>query len=645
MGSSSDEESEISDSDIPSYKEKAFEELKSGKYRVKLTDEFYRCPFCLGKKKQQHDYKSLMQHATGVGKGSANRKAKQKANHLALATYMEEYLPNEAYIAFKKTCGPPGKKIKVEKDEQKSSANPPENTDQFVWPWTGIIVNFLSKPRDGDEHYIKKEFARFRPTRVQTMWNSEKKIGYAVLDFSRDWAGFRDAMAFEKDYEERSHGRKYWNKRKSDPGSRRYGWFARAEDYNCDNMIGEYLRANGELKTIHDIVDEASQKRQDKLATLTGEIDAKNEDLNEWQSKYNETSRSLDRLMDEKEKIQQAYNEEIKKLQRDARDRTQKVFFESEQMKRDLESRKRDIEHWSKQLNRREAFNELQRKQLEEEKNKSMMKNDSLEKASMEQKKADENVLRLVEDQKREKEAALNKILQLQKELNVKQKLELEIAELKGSLQVMKHMGGEDDKNIEEKMKEVDEKLTEKMEEMEGLEELNQTLMVKERKSNDELQDARKELIYGLRDILMTSRTLIFIKRMGELDEKPFQKACKLKYSGEEASIKAAELCSQWQDHLGKPEWHPFKVIEDGGQTKEIINEGDEKLVDLRKDLGDEACEAVITALKELNEYNPSGRYIVPEMWHSREKRKATLKEVINWILRSLKTCKRKRDF
>ncbi|KAF5189775.1 Factor of dna methylation, partial [Thalictrum thalictroides] len=132
-----------------------------------------------------------------------------------------------------------------------------------------------------------------------------------------------------------------------------------------------------------------------------------------------------------------------------------------------------------------------QRRKLDEDMSKSVMKNNSLDMASMEQKKADENVLRLIEHHKREKEA----ILLLEKKLDAKQKLELEIEEMKGNLQVMKRMGGDDDQKIQEKMKEIDEELKDKIEEIDDLEALNQTLLVKEHKSNNELQEARKELI------------------------------------------------------------------------------------------------------------------------------------------------------
>ena len=71
----------------------------------------------------------------------------------------------------------------------------------------------------------------------------------------------------------------------------------------------------------------------------------------------------------------------------------------------------------------------------------------------------------------------------------------MEIEEIKGKLQVMKHLGDEDDTAVQNKMKEMNEDLEEKVGEMENLESLNQTLIVKERQSNDELQSARTELI------------------------------------------------------------------------------------------------------------------------------------------------------
>jgi uncharacterized protein (DUF342 family) len=77
----------------------------------------------------------------------------------------------------------------------------------------------------------------------------------------------------------------------------------------------------------------------------------------------------------------------------------------------------------------------------------------------------------------------------------MKQKLELEVQQLKVSISLLKDFGDEEDEELIEKLDALQKDLKDKEELLQDLEELNQTLVVMERKSNDELQDARKELI------------------------------------------------------------------------------------------------------------------------------------------------------
>lgn len=95
----------------------------------------------------------------------------------------------------------------------------------------------------------------------------------------------------------------------------------------------------------------------------------------------------------------------------------------------------------------------------------------------------------------REKEKLHKKILELEKQLDSKQALELGIERMKGALEVMKHMGGDEDIEIKRQMDEIRETLEEKEMDLEAGEILSQTLIIKERRSNDELQQARKEII------------------------------------------------------------------------------------------------------------------------------------------------------
>ena len=95
----------------------------------------------------------------------------------------------------------------------------------------------------------------------------------------------------------------------------------------------------------------------------------------------------------------------------------------------------------------------------------------------------------------REKEKIHKRIIELQRELDAKQALELEIQRLRGAEQVMKHMEQDGDEQVKNQLLDIQCELKEKEEDLQRLEETNQHLIVKERRSNDELQEARKELI------------------------------------------------------------------------------------------------------------------------------------------------------
>ena len=96
----------------------------------------------------------------------------------------------------------------------------------------------------------------------------------------------------------------------------------------------------------------------------------------------------------------------------------------------------------------------------------------------------------------RQKEQLHAKILHLQKQLDKKQELELEIQRLKGSLNVLKYMENDDDgAEVLKKVDSLQKDLRDKEQSLEDLDELNQALIIKERVSNDELQEARQALV------------------------------------------------------------------------------------------------------------------------------------------------------
>ena len=73
---------------------------------------------------------------------------------------------------------------------------------------------------------------------------------------------------------------------------------------------------------------------------------------------------------------------------------------------------------------------------------------------------------------------------------------------------------------------------------------------------------------------------------------------------------------------------------------QEIIDEEDERLKGLKDEYGEELYKAAITALIEMHEYNPSGRYVISELWNYKEGRKASMREVVSYILKQWETPK-----
>ncbi|KVI04905.1 putative domain XH [Cynara cardunculus var. scolymus] len=566
----SGEDGDASESEIEEYKDKSYEELKNGKHHIKLPNEALTCPYCPNKKKHDYQYKELLQHATMVGKSDSQKRSKtDKANHLALAKYLEKDIAEASDLS-------------QPKNEVDHLADH-DGDEMFVWPWKGIVVNLPIELIDG--RYIGRSgsnmrddltMRRFNPMRVHPLWNFRGHSGSAVVEFRKDWTGFNNAVSFEKAYEAEHHGKKDW-KENNDPKSGIYGWVARADDYRSDNIVGEHLRKIADLRTVSDIMAEEDYRAVKLMSNLTNVIEVKKRHFEEMETKYMETENTLSKLIAEKDKVHQSYNEE---------------------------SQKRELELRVVELQKREVINENERKKVAEEIEENAVKNSSLRTASDEQRKADESVMKLADDHKREKEKLHEKIIFLEKQLDAKQAVELEIERLKGQLNVMKHMG-DDDLEVLKKIEDMHKNLKEKEEELEDLESLNQTL--------------------GLKNLSKASH--IGVKRMGELENKPFYDAMKHKYNELEAEDRASEVCSLWEEYLRDPTWHPFRVITINGKPQEVIDENDEKLKGLKRELGDQVYKAVTTALTEINNYNPSGRYVITELWNFSEARKASLQE------------------
>ncbi|KAJ0629971.1 putative XS domain-containing protein [Helianthus annuus] len=247
MDISSGEESEFSDSEISEHKDKPYAQLRNGTLKVKYPGGIFKCPFCAGKKKQNFKYKDLHQHASGVSKGSSNRSAKQKANHLALTLYLENELADEAEKPVKVVVTPIIEENKL-----------------FCWPWTGIMVNIVKESDDANDfentEYWLKRFSKYKPEDVELLWDADK----------------RTAKAF-KAFEANLHSKKEWRASENPSGSRIYGWLARANDFESQGPIGDYLRMNRDLKTVSEVEQEVAKMRNRPVIELATEIDMRNE--------------------------------------------------------------------------------------------------------------------------------------------------------------------------------------------------------------------------------------------------------------------------------------------------------------------------------------------------------------------------------
>lgn len=303
MDHSSEEDTDLSDSELDEEVEQYYEELKNGKHKVKSVEGTFMCPFCQKKRKRDFNLKDLLQHASGVGKSTSDKRStEEKAKHLALTKYLENDLVAE---------GGPSKPV--------SEEEPPVDCDhdeKLVCPWIGVVVNIPTR-RANDGRFVGESGSKlrdeyisrgFNPTRVHPLWNFRGHSGSAVVEFKKDWPGYVNAMSFERAYEADRHGKKDWFA-DGDQKSGLYAWVARADDYKASNIVGEHLRKIGDLKSISEIMEEEARKQDRLVSNLTSIIEVKNKDLEEMELKCNETTNAIKNVITEKDKLVQAYNE------------------------------------------------------------------------------------------------------------------------------------------------------------------------------------------------------------------------------------------------------------------------------------------------------------------------------------------------
>ncbi|CAH1432463.1 unnamed protein product [Lactuca virosa] len=640
----------------------SYKDLKEGKVKVKFSEKILKCPYC--RESREYTYsEDLCRHASRITSESRSATYKEKAKHMGLVEFLVREFDTKikdiesTSANLKEKGNHKGLDEFLEKDfdakvkDSKSTSkrksfdleekNDMSREEAIVWPWVCVVANIPVQYKDGrytgdSGKKLKDEWINqgYKPTKVHPLWNRRGHSGFAVVEFAKEMDGFGYATLFVKDFEVEKHGRKDWYNSKKCKDDKLYAWIARDEDYNSNGLVGDYLRKHGDLKAAVSQVEKEDEVKDCKLRMgLNKRLEETEKQSEEIKSEISRTDdymasvrKQNEMLMKDLNMMAEKYNKAHEMMGKKANEQLKKISIEHEQSKLQLEERE-------KELRAREARNESEQKKLDNEKKMNEL-------AILEQKKADERMLKLGDDHKREKEKLHQKIIELQKKLDDKQRLELEIKQLKGAMEVMKHMSDED-AEAKNKLESTEKDLKEKEEELEDLEELNQALIIKERLSNDELQDARKELISDLKEICGSGRAHIGVKRMGDLDAKPFIVDAKKRCLSREDTVK---FLSMWEDHLRDPSWHPFKVITiNGDDCKEILDEEDEKIARLKAECDEGVYNAVVTALKEMNEYNPSGRYPLPELWNNKQNRKAILKEGVEFLLKQWKLYKQKK--
>ncbi|TXG74080.1 hypothetical protein EZV62_002659 [Acer yangbiense] len=133
---------------------------------------------------------------------------------------------------------------------------------------------------------------------------SEGHSGYPVVEFDKEWAGFRDAIIFEKSFEVDHHGKDYYAEKNQ--GDKPYGWVARDDDYNSKSLV--------ETKNVH-------LKEMTRICS--------------------------DIVMREKDDMVKSFNEYIMKIQQKNHDYWEKILLEHRRVKEkeELKKREKHVQH------------------------------------------------------------------------------------------------------------------------------------------------------------------------------------------------------------------------------------------------------------------------------------------------------------
>nr|GME01592.1 factor of DNA methylation 4-like [Ipomoea batatas] len=188
-------------------------------------------------------------------------------------------------------------------------------------------------------------------------------------------------------------------------------------------------------------------------------------------------------VMKEKQEMLTMQHKELEMIHQEALEKVETILSEQETSKKQLDDHEKELKLREDEIRQREKLNESEKRKLDCEKEMN-------ERAILAQKNAYKTMMKLADEQKREKEQALVKIFRLERELDQKQALELEVEKLKGLVEGRRHMMV---RHLA--LTSILEDLKEKLDEHDHLENMTCELFIKHQRVDNQVQEARKEMI------------------------------------------------------------------------------------------------------------------------------------------------------
>lgn len=160
------------------------------------------------------------------------------------------------------------------------------NDEQFAWPWIGVLVNVPIEWKNeryvGEQgNHLRDQLSQVCARKVIPLWNKRNgHTGNAIVEFPKNWSGYKNAMDFETHYEARGCGKRQW-KGQQYHGPEMFGWVATADDYRSYGPLGSWLRKYRDLKTIADLKNEEARKDNLLEENLDKRVEAIDRDVQE----------------------------------------------------------------------------------------------------------------------------------------------------------------------------------------------------------------------------------------------------------------------------------------------------------------------------------------------------------------------------